>query len=202
VSHAGLGEWHPFAPAALHALLGAQSARWWIAGGQALELFAGRSWREHADLDAGILRADQPRVFAALEGWELHAAEDAELRLLRPGEVAPSSANSIWCRRGAHEPWGFELLLDAHDGDDWVFRRDAAVRMPLRELVRLGPGGCPYLRPEVQLLYKAKQRRAKDEADFAAVAPLLDPDPRRWLRAALARIHPSHPWLARPELAR
>jgi hypothetical protein len=74
--------------------------------------------------------------------------------------------------------------------------------MPLRELVRLGPGGCPYLRPEVQLLYKAKQRRAKDEADFAAVAPLLDPDPRRWLRAALARIHPSHPWLARPELAR
>ena len=76
-------------------------------------------------------------------------------------------------------------------------RRDAALRMPIAELVRRAADGTPYLRPDVQLLYKAKQLRPKDEADFTEIAPLLDSDSRRWLRAALARVHPGHAWLAR-----
>ena len=195
MSHARLGEWRPVPAAQLRALLDAQPARWWIAGGLALEMFAGRSWRAHGDVDAGILRADQPRVFAALAGWELHATNSGELRRLRPGEVAPPEANSVWCRPGAREPWSFELLLDSSVGADWVFRRDPTLRVPLAELTLRSADGCPFLRPEIQLLYKAKQLRPRDQADFDAVAPLLDPAARRWLRAALALAHPSHSWL-------
>jgi hypothetical protein len=198
VSHDELGEWRALSAAELRAILERQPARWWIAGGHALELFAGRSWRAHGDLDAGILRADQPRMFAALaRDWELHAAHDGRLTRLRPGEVAAPEANSVWCRSGAREPWRFELLLEASDGDDWVFRRERSLRVPLAELVRRSAGGCPYLRPDVQLLYKAKQPRPHDDADFAAVAPLLDPESHDWLRRALTRVHPGHSWLER-----
>ena len=201
VSRAPLGEWRPLERVELRALLDAQPARWWLAGGHALELFAGRSWRAHGDIDAGILRADQPRVFGALAGWELHAARGGELQRLAPGELAPREAHGVWCRADGHGPWRFQLLLDPSEAGHWLFRRDPSVRVPLDELVARSADGCPYLRPEIQLLWKAKHTRPEDDADFAAVAPLLSPPARSWLRAALARVHASHAWLARAELA-
>ncbi|WP_374208167.1 MULTISPECIES: hypothetical protein [Streptomyces] len=39
---------------------------------------------------------------------------------------------------------------------------------------RTSPSGIPYLAPEVQLFYKAKATRDKDETDFEAVLPLLE----------------------------
>jgi hypothetical protein len=53
----------------------------------------------------------------------------------------------------------------------------------------------PYLAPEIQLLYKAKGRRPKDEADFMHTLPALDRERRQWLRNALTMAHPRHPWL-------
>ncbi len=188
--------WEPLSLAELRALLESLPARWWIAGGVALELFAGRHWRPHGDIDAGILRGEQSAAFAALEGWQRFAAHAGTLRELREGESAPVEANSVWCRRAGEEAFRFEFLLDAAEGGEWTFRRDPRVRLPIDALVRHAADGCPYLRPEVQLLYKAKARREKDEADFATVAPLLDPGARSWLRDALALTHPGHDWRA------
>lgn len=189
-------EWRPLPRAELCPLLAALPATWWLAGGTALELFAGRSWRAHGDVDAGILRTDQSTVCRALPGWQRFAAKDGELHELAADERAAPGANSVWCRREGETPFRFELLLDASDGDEWVFRRDPRVRLPLADLALRAADGCPYLRPEVQLLYKAKARRPKDEADFAVVAPLLDARARDWLRAALALVAPGHDWIA------
>jgi hypothetical protein len=195
------GEWQAFGVDELCARFGAQRSPWWVAGGRALELFAGRSWRAHGDSDVGVLRVNQKRVLAALDDLEAHAAAGGELTPLPAGERAPEHANSIWLReRGG--PWRCEILLESCDGEAWVFRREPALRLPLSELVWRSPQGVPHLRPDVQLLYKAKSVRPKDELDFAAVAPLLDTDSCQWLRAALARVHPDHPWLARAELRR
>jgi hypothetical protein len=68
---------------------------------------------------------------------------------------------------------------------DAVLARDRAHRR-----------GIPYGRPEIVLLYKAKHARPKDDADFAAVLPLLEPGRRRWLADALELVHPGHRWLA------
>lgn len=202
MSPTALGEWQPLAREELRTLLDAQPARWWLAGGHALELFVGRSWRAHGDIDAGILRSDEARVFGALRGWEIHTAHDGELRRLAPGEPTPRDVDSVWCRRpGAGEPWRFQLLLDPSDAGHWLFRRDPSLRVPLDELVTRAGDGCPCLRPEIQLLFKARHTRPKDEADFAVVAPLLSGPAHQWLRDALARVHPSHPWLARAELS-
>lgn len=56
--------------------------------------------------------------------------------------------------------------------------------------------GIRYLQPELQLLYKAKGQRAKDDADFAATLPFLDAERRDWLRNALTRTLPGHDWIA------
>jgi len=57
--------------------------------------------------------------------------------------------------------------------------------------------GIPYGRPEIVLLFKAKHSdRDRDQADFEAVAPRLEPERRRWLAEELELVHPGHPWLA------
>jgi hypothetical protein len=55
--------------------------------------------------------------------------------------------------------------------------------------------GIRYLVPEVQLLFKSKGMRPKDEHDFADAIPLLDRDQQAWLRDALQLMSPGHPWL-------
>jgi hypothetical protein len=56
--------------------------------------------------------------------------------------------------------------------------------------------GIPYLAPEIQLLFKAKGRRPKDEQDFAIALPLLDEGSRVWLKDALILTFTDHPWIA------
>ncbi|MCI2430831.1 hypothetical protein LM602_02325 [Candidatus Acetothermia bacterium] len=55
----------------------------------------------------------------------------------------------------------------------------------------------PFLGPEIVLLYKAKHLRAHDQADFDHVHTTLSSERRHWLRQALAKCHPGHPWLAK-----
>jgi len=52
------------------------------------------------------------------------------------------------------------------------------------------------LAPEVQLLYKAKYHRPKDEHDFARALPRLSDTQRGLLRSTLEEYHPGDPWLA------
>jgi hypothetical protein len=53
------------------------------------------------------------------------------------------------------------------------------------------------LAPEVQLLYKSKDLRPKDEQDFETMLRALDAGRRQWLRDALRVATPGHPWLRR-----
>ena len=55
--------------------------------------------------------------------------------------------------------------------------------------------GITYLQPQIQLLYKAKGLRAKDQLDFDSTLPHLDEARRHWLRDSLQRTLPGHPWI-------
>jgi hypothetical protein len=176
-------------------LVGHIPARWWVAGGWALDLFLGEQSRAHKDLDVGVLRRDLPQVLAAMPGWEFFEARGGELFGPLTG-AAREDVNSLWGRRAHSEEWVLELMLDDADGDEWVFRRDRSIRRSLDTLVRHDGEGTPYLVPEVQLLYKANQIREEDEADFARVAVRLDAASRGWLSRALSEVSPRHPWLA------
>ena len=56
-----------------------------------------------------------------------------------------------------------------------------------------------WLRPEITLLYKAALHRPKDDRDLAVAWPLLGSPAQEWLRVAVERLYPQHPWL--PHLA-
>ncbi|WP_338672596.1 amino acid transporter [Streptomyces sp. SCSIO 30461] len=193
-----LGCWTPDRPEDVAAVFAKADFPWWIAGGYAIELAVGRELRPHGDLDVLVLRRDQALVRDVLGGWDLHVADppgQGELRPWHPGEVLPPPLHDIWCRRTPETPWAIQLMLDEAVGAQWVSRRHPAIRLPVDRLGRTSESGIPYLAPEVQLFYKAKAARDKDETDFQAVLPLLDVPARAWLADAIKMIAPGHPWI-------
>ncbi|MFJ8387782.1 nucleotidyltransferase domain-containing protein [Streptomyces sp. NPDC094438] len=195
-----LGHWSAAHPAEIAELFKDSDFPWWIAGGYAIELAAGREIRPHGDVDVLVLRRDQERVRERLADWDLYVADPPRAGQLRPwarGEFLDLPLNGLWCRRSPSAPWSVELLLDESDADQWVSRRDARVRLPLDHLGQVSAEDIPYLAPEVQLFYKAKATREKDQADFEAVVPLLGPAQRAWLLEALDLCEPKHPWRER-----
>ncbi|HSR99287.1 MAG TPA: DUF952 domain-containing protein [Kofleriaceae bacterium] len=183
-------------------------ARWWVAGGWAVELQVaaahGRPIRPHADLEISILRRDQRALFDHLVGWQLCAVVRPGVLEDWDGQLLASAVHQLWARRGSRpqpQPDGFvtdptfiDILLEESDGDLWRFRRRPSVAGPLADLGATSARGTPFIRPEVSLLYKAKHRRFKDQRDFDATAPTLDATARAWLAAALDQTHPGHPW--------
>jgi hypothetical protein len=190
-----VGAWQATQPDAAAVWLSGLTVPWWIAGGWALDLFAGSQCRPHQDLDVGILRRDAPTLLAAFASWAVFEAKDGTLTRLHAGRQPRAEVHSLWCRRAADGPWILELMLDEARRERWLYRRDPAIQAPLTQVIRHAVNGIPYLAPEVQLLYKARAVRARDQADFDRIAPRLDAAARTWLHSALAQAEPKHPWL-------
>src|SRR5438477_577830 len=117
-----LGDWDPLSPGELAHTLAPVRARWWLAGGWALDLFLGRETRAHDDIDVQILRPDHLRVRSALADWDAHAVDRAgTLRPWPVGEELPPAVHDIWCRRSPADPWASQLMIaDTAGGDGLV----------------------------------------------------------------------------------
>lgn len=179
-------------------MLAGISVPWWVAGGWALDLFLGSQTRPHDDFDVGVLRRNVADVMAGLPGWEFFEAQAQTLYRLDSRQRPRPEVNSLWCRPRNAQAWSLELVLDEADGDTWVFRRLPAIRMPLARAIRRAPDAIPYLAPEIQLLYKARLPRARDQADLERVLERLGPAARDWLWDALSQVDPAHAWLRQP----
>jgi len=185
-------EWHPKEAARV---LAAASATWWIAGGWAIDLFCGTTTRQHTDLDVGILRTEVSSLLQAISTWQVYEARDGRLTHLDSGQIPRRDVHCLWCRPTSADPWAIELMLDEGHPEVWIYRRDARVRSPMSEVVRQSADGLPYLAPEIQLLYKSKVPRSRDEVDFGNSWRLLSLDARRCLHDAIRLADPSHNWL-------
>lgn len=196
------GPWLTRTPADVAQLFDGYPGRWWIAGGWAIEAFTGVR-RDHGDIDPSIPRHELPRLRRHLAGqMDLWAADQETLRLLLPedtpddaDEDLPETCENVWARRSGADPWQYDIILTRVRPDTWVFKRDPRITRPLAEIV-WSRDGINYLRPEIQLLHKARGLRPKDQADFDAAWPLLDPDDQAWLRDAVTLTQPDHPWLS------
>jgi hypothetical protein len=188
--------WDPLSVPEIAEMMRGLTVPWWIAGGWALDLFLGRQTRPHEDTDVQILRRDQLAVQRHLAGWDLHKTHQPGLARWPAGEVLAPPVNSFWARRG-NGPWSFMVLLLEADGDEWVYRRCGSIRGPISGLGLTTPSGVPYLRPEIQLLFKGGgQLREKDTLDLLAVLPHLSPAAGVWLRNGLTAQFPDgHPWV-------
>lgn len=189
--------WSPLSVEAMAGVLGDAPFPWWIAGGYAIELAVGRSFRTHGDIDVLLVHRDHKTARAFLADWDCWASDPpGTLRPWQVGESLAPRVHDIWCRRSADDPWRFQLMLDGSDSDTWVSRRDASIRLDLAALTRTTPNGIPYLAPEVQLFYKAKALRDRDDMDLNASLDTLGAAERDWLRDAIEHVYGGeHRWL-------
>jgi len=190
----GLAEWDPLSPAEVRRLFTAYPSDWRIAGGWAIDLFAGEPHRPHADIDVEFNRADLPLLHDSLPGWLLYAAH-GDLTLWEAGTPFPDQVHNLWCRRPGRS-WELQLMAVEQTANEWVFRRDHRIRGPLADRT-LELAGLPVVVPEIQLLYKSRQPTlTKDERDFRHALPVMDVLKRTRLASWLRLLYGSHPWLA------
>lgn len=189
------GPWRARTPHDAVALLEGYDRPWWIAGGWAIEAFTGVP-RPHDDLDPSILRSDVADLRRHLAGrLDVWQADSGTLTAVVDDAVPlPETCENLWLRPSGAEPWEYDVILMHATPTTWTYKRDARITRPLAEIL-WSHDGITYLRPEVQLLHKARVVRPKDQVDFDVCAPLLDPGARAWLRSSLELAHPGHGWL-------
>ncbi|MEM7003758.1 MAG: amino acid transporter [Pseudomonadota bacterium] len=171
---------------------------WWcIAGGIALELATQTRIRAHSDIDVLMLHQDHRALRQHLADWDCWAADPPGTLVPWPCDsTLPPQVHDIWCRRSPTAPWCLQVMLDTGEAEQWRSRRNAKLQMPLSDLTRYTTAGAPFLAPHVQLFYKAKAIRAKDQLDFESLLQSNCKVDWAWLAAAIERTYdPDHPWL-------
>lgn len=173
------------------ALFGDAPFRWWVAGGHALELHLGMSWRSHGDFDIGICRAEADRVFEWLPGWDLVVASENELRKWDGRSLDRRGENNVWARRPGSEPWALDITVGDGTDESWIYRRDRSITRSWDAAVLHSDSGIPYLAPDIQLLFKSKDCRRKDGQDARRMIPELKPSELEFL---VRHLPPKHQW--------
>jgi hypothetical protein len=190
------GSWSPLSVDAVVEVMRGAEFFWCLAGGHAIERVVGQPYRAHEDIDVVVLRPDLPAVQRHLEGWQLSAADPpGSLRTWEPRERLPWRVHDVWAHRADSTAWELQLMIQEADGDCWYFRRDDRVNGRLADLGVM-VGGVPCLRMDLQLLYKSKSARAKDDEDFERVLPVLAREQRESLLEWLRLTNPGgHQWI-------
>ena len=165
-----------------------EDLEYWIAGGVAIDLFVGRETRTHEDFDIAIDRKKQLDFQNALAGWDLqYVSMPGQLRPWGFGDFLEAPFYSVWYTLQKDR---IELFLTDFTDEEWIYRRDPTIRGPKAEFGWRHPSGAQVIAPEIQLLYKSKNPREKDTADFHACLPTLVR--KEWLRE---RLPAGHAWL-------
>lgn len=189
------GPWAALDPPGLAAFMAGFERPWWIVGGWAIEAFTGAS-REHEDVDLSILACDIPALRAHVgDHWHLWSNEGGTLRPLsdRFPEVLDVESQ-IWIREHALAPWIIDLPITPDRDGLWTSKRKPDHVAPLDDVTWVAESGIRYLNPEIVLHFKARLGRAKDDRDLERTLPLLSDAQRAWLRDAVRRTEPDHPW--------
>ena len=190
--------WRPLPPDELFAVMQDAPFPWCLAGGYALERFVGYRYRDHGDIDITVFRADQAELQRHLAGFALFAADPpGRLRPWPTGSRLPAGVHDVWAHRRGRDRWELQVMLQDADEGAWYYRRDRRIHGPRSEFL-VDLDGVPCIRPDIQLLYKSKDVRARDQEDFERCLPRLDSGQRESLRRRLATAYPDgHRWLDR-----
>lgn len=188
-----LGPWKPLELEEVVRLFTSWPGRWWITGGIALELHLQRSWRSHDDSDVSIVRRDVPALRTALPSWDIQVAAAGALTVWDGSDLnAQANENNMWCREAPNLPWRLDVTVSEGDQRCWIYRRDPSMRVPWKDAVLRTESGVPYLNPVLQLLFKSKDHRAKDDLDAHEVVSSLSPDQCHELQRLLPEGHAWH----------
>lgn len=187
--------WDAWHPAEAARRLAGVTAPWCVAGGWAVDLWHGRTTRDHEDLEIAVPSAGFGEIRAALPELEFEVVGSGRRWPL--DGPAFDVMDQTWGREPGSGVYRIDVFRDRHDGDTWICKRDETIRLPYDRMIRRTADGVPYQSPEIVLLFKAKHARAKDEDDLVGLLPTLDREQLAWLADALRRAHPGHAWIDR-----
>lgn len=174
-------------------LMAGFNKEWFIAGGWAIDLFIGKVTREHKDLEFAVFRKDQLDLKHYLKEWEFKKVIKGEFHTWE-NEFLELPVHEIHASNKLNRE-EIEILLNETKDHNWKFRRDPRISSPLNSIGSYSATGIPYLKPEIVLLYKAKNTREKDHQDFMTIKDYLDNEQKQWLRYSLELHKPEHKWL-------
>ncbi|MEK4627540.1 hypothetical protein MKZ17_04870 [Solibacillus sp. FSL R7-0682] len=166
---------------------------WFIAGGWAIDLFIGEETRKHEDIEIAIFRKNQMNLKTYLKEWDIKKVIKGEFYHWGNEYLELPIHELLATNRITGEK--IEILLNEIEGNNWVFRRDSRISYPHDLIFSYSETGIPYLKPEVVILYKAKNTRQKDHQDFLKIKDLLNIEKRQCLRTALELHAPKHKWI-------
>jgi hypothetical protein len=188
--------WKPWSPDDLFHRLRGAGDDWYVVGGWALDLWHDEQTRWHDDLEFSVLAAETEHYRRTLSGLEFFAAQDGQLRHLPMSEPLPSDVWQQWGADLDEGCWRVDMMVDRGSLDLWVYKRDATLVLPRKDVIRESTKGIRYLAPSMVLLFKAKHARDKDCYDFRNALPRLDASDKADLRGWLNALHPDHDWIA------
>jgi hypothetical protein len=136
-------------PREVQQLLSELPIRWWIAGGWALDP---EGKQPHGDIDVAVLRPEHEALRDYLVEWDLQVAHDGALRVWSGGPVGPPE-NAIWARPAPGDEWRIDFKIEHVEADEWVYRRNPSIRIPIAEL-GVVVEGVPFFSPSVARLYR------------------------------------------------
>jgi len=162
--------WCPISVGTLAQVFSQSNFPWWIAGGVAVDLAVGRTTRTHSDVDVFILRPHARELRRQLQDWQCFACDPpGSLREWLPEETLHRSVHDIWCRAPDSACWQMQVMIDDAVDGRWQSRRNSRVTASIDEISLFTDDGVRYLAPHIQLFYKAKNPRPKDEKDLAVL---------------------------------
>lgn len=168
---------------------------WILAGGFALEIFVGKNYRNHADIDILIKREDQKKIFDRIEKSRIFVSQNGNLSLFDKNTFYKFPIQDIWILSENISAWCLQIMLyDVEDGF-WIYKRDKNIKVE-HDFLFWEKDGVKIIKPEIQLLYKSKSIRPKDEEDFQVLKTRLNKNAAEWLNSALEKCYCRHRWIS------
>ncbi len=185
----GITNWEPMSLSDIAELI--PQDLWILAGGYALEMFAGKQYREHGDIDIQVNREDQENVFSLIGEDRVFEAAEGMRTPIRADHFYNRPAYNFWVLNREKTAWSLQIMLyDTDEDGRFLFRRDETLSIPFPETY-FEKEGIRILNPEVQILFKKTDLQGKDRTDFETIIPLLDKKALGWLENKMIKCYGS-----------
>lgn len=185
--------WQPLSIAYIKLKL--KGVEWILAGGFALELFYGATYRPHGDIDIIIKRSQQRLLVNHFELGKIYIAYKGKLSPFSLNQLYEKPIQDIWILSYNNQSWCLQIMLVDEVDRQWVYKRNSAIKLPYEEIY-FEKEEIKILKPEIQLLYKSKSIRAKDQLDFEMINEKLTIPAKEWLKNSLDKCYVNnHIWL-------
>ena len=188
-----ISNWQPWSVKTIKRQL--HGLEWILAGGFALELYYGANYRPHEDIDIIIKRSNQKKLIQYFDLDQLFIAYRGNLTPFSIDKFYEKPIQDIWVLSEDRESWCLQIMLVDEAKGNWLYKRNSKISLPF-EAIYFEKEAIKTLKPEIQLLYKSKDIRAKDQLDFEMIYGLLSKKAKEWLKRSLEKCYDKkHIWL-------